>query len=164
MCHYNTNLAFWQIFSHKKIVLASKMVAKRPFCRNIFDKNAKHNIMQKSNMWKNILFGGLIGVANGFFGGGGGMIAVPILLSLLDGDEKKAHASAIFVMLPISIASAIIYITTKQAEFGASWWTILGLTIGGVIGAWLLPKLKNKYIKWVFVVLMFASGIYMLVK
>lgn len=115
-------------------------------------------------MWKNILFGGLIGVANGFFGGGGGMIAVPILLSLLDGDEKKAHASAIFVMLPISIASAIIYITTKQAEFGASWWTILGLTIGGVIGAWLLPKLKNKYIKWVFVVLMFASGIYMLVK
>lgn len=110
------------------------------------------------------MWGSLIGAINGFFGGGGGMIAVPILLHLLDDDDKKAHATAIFVMLPISIASAVIYITTKQTQFGASWWTIVGLVAGGGLGAWLLSKLKNKQIQWIFIAIMFASGVYMLVR
>ena len=120
--------------------------------------------MNKKQFFKNAMWGSLIGTINGFFGGGGGMIAVPILLRLLKYDDKKAHATAIFVMLPISIASAIIYITTKQTQFGASWWTIVGLVVGGILGALLLPKLKDNQIQWLFILIMFASGIYMLVK
>ena len=120
--------------------------------------------MNKKSFFKNAMWGSLIGAINGFFGGGGGMIAVPILLHLLDDDDKKAHATAIFVMLPISIASAVIYITTKQTQFGSSWWTIVGLVAGGGLGAWLLPKLKNKQIQWIFIAIMFASGVYMLVR
>ena len=113
---------------------------------------------------KSVIFGALIGVVNGFFGGGGGMIAVPLLLSLVGGDEKKAHASAIFVILPMSIASAVVYITNGQLKGGNIWWTLLGLVLGSVLGAWLLPKLKNGWIKAIFILIMFASSLYMLIK
>ena len=39
------------------------------------------------------LLGGLAGLINGLFGGGGGMVVVPTLTDLLGRDRKKAQAS-----------------------------------------------------------------------
>ena len=53
---------------------------------------------------KNVLlcvFGGFaVGVVNGMLGAGGGMIAVPILTSLL-GDRKSAHINSVALILPL---------------------------------------------------------------
>jgi uncharacterized membrane protein YfcA len=49
----------------------------------------------KINLFLLNAFGGLlIGFANGFFGGGGGMLAVPFLQHVLKEDEKVSHATA----------------------------------------------------------------------
>jgi len=106
--------------------------------------------------------GMFIGVFNGLFGGGGGMVGVPALKKFGGLPQKKAHATTMFVMLPISIASMVIYITRGGFDFAAGVWVIIGVIIGGVMGALLLKKLNANIVAVIFAVLMLAAGIKML--
>lgn len=109
-----------------------------------------------------ILIGAIIGLINGFFGGGGGMIVVPVLEKFFHMPQKKSHATAIFVILPISIASSIIYITKNSVKFGAGWPIILGVIGGGALGTVLLKKINNGVLKIVFAVLILVAGVNLL--
>ena len=110
-----------------------------------------------------VILGALIGVINGFFGGGGGMIVVPLLTEKFGFSQKQAQATAIFVILPISIASSIIYITKNSIDFTVGWSVIAGVIVGGVIGAMLLKKLTNLFIKGIFTLLMLAGRVFLLI-
>ena len=118
--------------------------------------------MKKAKTWQIFTFGALIGVINGFFGGGGGMVVVPLLTHLFGMEQKKAQATALFVILPISIASSIIYITRNSISFAVGWSVILGVVIGGGIGALLLKKLNNLIVKTIFTILMLVGGLFLL--
>ena len=111
-----------------------------------------------------VLFAGLIGIINGLFGGGGGMIVVPVLTKFFGFSQKEAQATALFVILPISIASSIVYITHNSINFATSWPAILSIIIGGVGGALLLNKLNNKVVRIIFIILILISGVSMLVR
>ena len=59
---------------------------------------------------KFILTGAAAGLLNGLFGAGGGMVVVPMLHK--DGlPAERAHATSIAVILPLSIASSVLYLT-----------------------------------------------------
>ncbi len=103
----------------------------------------------------------LVGAVNGFFGGGGGMICVPLLL-LLGLNNQRAQATAILIMLPISIASAIVYYTQGFVEWDCVLFVATGSIVGGAIGACLLKILPNKALKFVFAVVVILAGIKML--
>lgn len=118
--------------------------------------------MKKLKNSQIILLGALIGVINGFFGGGGGMIVVPLLTEKFHLTQKQAQATAIFVILPISIASSIIYITRNSIDFAVGWSVIVGVVAGGAIGAMLLKKLNNLFVKGIFTVLMLIGGVFLL--
>ena len=51
--------------------------------------------------WKYAVAGGLAGVANGFFGGGGGAGFVPLLTGYCKLDQRKAFATSVAVILPL---------------------------------------------------------------
>ncbi len=106
--------------------------------------------------------GAAIGFINGFFGGGGGMLCVPLLEKVLKTETKKAHATAIMIILPISIASAIAYIFNGYADWGATAISSVGVTAGGAVGALLLNKLKSVWVGVVFAVIMIAAGVKLL--
>ena len=108
------------------------------------------------------LFGGLIGLINGLFGGGGGMIAVPVLVYFLGKEVRVAHATAIAVIFPITLASAAVYLFKGGLSAPVGIPVAIGVTAGGVAGAFLLSKLKPKKIKGIFSVVMLAAGIRML--
>ena len=111
-----------------------------------------------------LLFGALIGLINGFFGGGGGMVVVPVLNKMFGMEQKKAQATALFVILPISLVSTIVYMCHNSVDFSSGWPVILGIVAGGVVGATLLNKMNNKVIKGVFIFFMLLGGIGMLLK
>ncbi len=119
--------------------------------------------MKKIKTWQIILFGALIGVINGFFGGGGGMIVVPLLNKMFGMEQKKAQATALFVILPISLVSTIVYMCHNSIAFASGWPVILGIVGGGVIGAKLLNKLNNKVVKYIFIIFMLLGGIGILI-
>ena len=128
----------------------------------VFIKKDHNKFMKKAKTWQIILFGSIIGVINGFFGGGGGMVVVPLLNKLFGMEQKKAQATALFVILPISLVSTIVYLCHNSVHFAHCWPVIVGIVAGGVIGAKLLNKLNNRAIKGVFIFFMFVGGVTML--
>ena len=109
-----------------------------------------------------ILSGIFTGAVNGVFGGGGCMIAVPLLNSLLQKPTNVSHATAILVILPISFASGIMYLF--NGYFDAELFIAVGLGVlaGGFFGAELLGKLSAGSITLIFAIIMFAAGIKMI--
>lgn len=92
------------------------------------------------NKLKLISIGLVTGLINGLFGSGGGTIVVPALVFLLGIDDYKAHATAISIILPLSIVSTIIYFTNSSIPFKV----VLPVTIGGVVGSYIGAKTLNK--------------------
>ena len=119
--------------------------------------------MKKIKKWQILVFGALIGVINGFFGGGGGMVVVPLLNKMFGLEQKKAQATALFVILPISLVSTIVYMSYNSIAFSSGWPVILGIVAGGVVGAKFLNKLNNKVVKYIFVFFMLLGGVGMLI-
>ncbi len=119
--------------------------------------------MKKVKKLHILIFGALIGIINGFFGGGGGMIVVPVLNKLFGLNQKQAQATALFIILPISVVSAIVYMCNHSISFSSGWPVIVGIVLGGVAGALLLNKIKNKILQGIFVFFMALSGVVMLI-
>ena len=119
--------------------------------------------MKKVKKLHVLLFGALIGIVNGFFGGGGGMIVVPLLTKLFGMEQKKAQATALFVILPISLVSTIVYLCYNSINFATGWPVLVGIVAGGFFGAKLLNKLQNKVLQGVFIFFMLLGGIGMLI-
>ncbi len=106
--------------------------------------------------------GCLIGFVNGFFGGGGGMICVPLLQNVLHLPEKYSHATAIVIIFPISFVSALIYCLSGHLEFVPFVSVGAGVVLGGILGSFALKFLPEKIIRIVFVLIMLAGGIRLL--
>lgn len=113
---------------------------------------------------KLILFGILTGMLNGFFGAGGGLIAVPALKSC-GLSPKSAHATSIATTLPLSVVSAAVLLFGEVfADFGEiSLLCLFGIP-GAFLGAQLLKKLDPSVIKRIFGAVMIISGIRMLMR
>ena len=113
-------------------------------------------------IFKKILFtlcSGVVGFINGFFGGGGGMLLVPLLEKGANCPVKKSHATAIAIILPISIASAITYIINGFFAFLPVLTVSAGCIVGGGCGALLLKKLPTNVVKIIFAVIMVGVGV-----
>ena len=64
---------------------------------------------QKPKLGFCLLAGALAGFINGFFGAGGGMVLVPLLLWLVRLEDKAAFSSAVAVILPLCAISIAVY-------------------------------------------------------
>lgn len=114
----------------------------------------------KAKNLQKVVCGGAVGVANSLFGGGGGMIAVP-MLQRTGLQEKQAHATAILLILPVSLLSFVFYAWKGLYDFSVLIPTSLGVTAGGLLGAQLLGKLPVKSVNLIFAFLQLAAGIFM---
>lgn len=117
----------------------------------------------KNKLIKIIFISSLIGIINGLLGGGGGMLCVPALTKIGGLDTKKAHATAVYVMLPISIISSIVYAISTKANFGMLSLVTVGSLIGGLIGTKFLKNFESIIIEYIFVAVILLAGIRMLI-
>ena len=109
-----------------------------------------------------IVTGVFTGVCNGLFGGGGGMIVVPMSILLLKLEPKKAHATAILIILPITVISAVISIINGHYDLGVGVPSGIGVILGGILGALALKKTQNKMLVKLFALVMFGAGVKLL--
>ena len=117
-------------------------------------KSGKKNV-------QSVACGVAVGLANGLFGGGGGMIAVP-LLQRVGLEEKRAHATAILWILPISLLSFLLYAVKGYYRANILIPTAIGVTAGGFLGAKLLGKMPVKSVNLVFAVLQALAGAFLI--
>ena len=118
----------------------------------------------KDGVKSSIVFVGsvLVGLVSGFFGGGGGMLCVP-LLQLAGLDAKRSHATALLVILPLCIVSAAIYISNGYFDGNAVLCAVIGVAFGGFVGALLLDKLGGTVVSLIFAALMIAVGLKLII-
>ena len=114
------------------------------------EKLNKKQVMQYS------IWGMVTGLLNGLFGSGGGVMAVIVLKRIFKLETHKAHATAILVILPLSVLSIIIYLQKGGFPFGLGIWVSVG-----IIGAKLLSKLSSVWVTRIFAILMLAAAVRM---
>ena len=112
---------------------------------------------------KKYLLGLSIGIVNGVFGAGGGMLAVP-LLKKSGLDQKSAHANAVAVILPITVISAVLYITKGYVNISDSFPFIPTGLLGSIIATFILQKFSNKILQKIFAVFMIYAGVRLLTR
>ncbi len=130
-------------------------------------KDAAKQPGQSKTSWKKkimlVLLGGIVGFLNGFFGGGGGMICVPTLEKGLGLDNKRAHATAIAVIFPLSLISCAVYIFNGAIESLPLLTVGLGVLVGGIAGSFALKYIPSKTLRIIFAVIMLVGGIRLII-
>ena len=103
--------------------------------------------------------GGAAGLVNGFFGGGGGMILVPLLSGKCGLDRQKAFATSVAIIAPLCALSAAIYWYRGALDFGAALPYLLGSGLGGVAAGIWGRKIPTKWLHRILGVLILWGGV-----
>ena len=105
----------------------------------------------------NSLKGGLIGAVNGFFGAGGGLALVPLLIKM--GFERKlAHANAVAIIFSITLISALNYVVRGYVDVSDSLVYLPGGIMGAIAGTFIMKKISPKAIRKFFGAFMVWAG------
>ncbi len=100
-----------------------------------------------------ILVGLLVGTLSGFFGIGGGMILIPILM-LLGIDIKTAIGISIIQMVFSSIYGSYLNYKKGSLILGEGIWVGVGGFLGGFIGAYVSTLVSAKILEYLFLSLL----------
>ncbi len=111
---------------------------------------------------KILAMGVVIGLCNGLFGAGGGIIAVSSMVYLLGLSEHDAHATAISVILPLAAISAFIYFRNGHLDLSILAPVALGEIIGAVGGAWLLKYTSSVLLRKIFALFIIFAALRMI--
>lgn len=95
--------------------------------------------------------GMLTGLVSGLFGVGGGVVIVPALVSAFRMDQRRAAATSLLALLPISLAGTITYAISGQVHWLAAALLATGSVIGSPIGVRLLHRIPDRVLPWIFV-------------
>ena len=106
-----------------------------------------------------LLAGALAGLTNGFFGGGGGSVLVPLLTRYCRLDQRKAFATSVAVILPLCALSAGIYFLRGGLALSAALPYLLGGLAGGTLGGVLFKRLNMTWLRRGFALLILYAGV-----
>lgn len=120
--------------------------------------------MKNVDKLKIILMGLIIGILCGMFSAGGGLIAIPFFTSVMNFDEKKARTNTIFIILPMVVASAIVYRKFNLIDWKLGIKCGIGGAIGGFIGSKMLQKVNNKVLTVIFIAFLIFTGVRLLIQ
>ena len=97
-----------------------------------------------------------VGVAVGFFSGlfgvGGGIIMVPLLILTLGLSQRLASGTSLAAVLPTSVAGLIGYASGGNVDWVAGGVLALGAVGGSLFGTWLMHRIPQRLLRWIFVV------------
>lgn len=117
---------------------------------------------------KHFFEGMLCGLLNGFFGSGGGVIAVPVI----EREQKKqnpdipaevsmrhAHADSVALILVLSLTAAVSYMFSGGMDLSSAWKYIPFGAAGAISGALFLRKIKASWLQRLFGALICAAAV-----
>ena len=115
--------------------------------------------MERKRAWlAPAVAGGLAGIANGFFGGGGGMVLVPFLTRRCGLDQRRAFATSVAIILPLCALSSVIYLFRGGLDLAVALPYLAGGLAGGFLGGRLFQKLNMDWLRRAFALLILYGG------
>ena len=121
--------------------------------------------MKQENVshWKGLLAGLAAGFVNGFFGAGGGMVLVPLLIFLVGLPDKLAFSSAISIILPLCVVSLVIYGRHDMLPLSDALPYLIGGAGGGVLAGLWFQKVPAKWLHLALGALILLGGVRLLI-
>ena len=114
--------------------------------------------MKKKEFIYKMLIGFFSGIVSGLFASGGGMILVPSFIYLLKMKDVESRATSVICILPMVVASGTFYYTGNYIDWKIGLLCASGGVVGGIVGAKLLNKVPERYLKIAFTIfLVYAS-------
>ena len=115
--------------------------------------------MRDPNTGRYLIAGCLAGLVNGFFGGGGGSVLVPMLTRCCGLDQRRAFATSVAVILPLCLLSVVIYFLRGGLELAAAWPYLAGGAVGGWLGGKLFKGVRVDWLRRGFGLLLIYGGV-----
>lgn len=116
-------------------------------------------------VWAFVLLGIAAGVFAGLFGKGGGIVIVPILVSLFRYEPKAAAATSLAALqLPVGLPSVIIYAEQGHLNYLAAVLIAVGILFGALAGSRLAVRLPSSVFKKIFAIFLLVVAVYMLTR
>jgi uncharacterized membrane protein YfcA len=109
--------------------------------------------------WRARLAGGAAGLANGLFGGGGGMVFLPLMSRDKTLTRRQLFATCVGVIFPVCGVSAAVYFLRASISLSAALPYLLGGLGGGFLGGRVYGKIPVKLLKWLFAGFLFYAGV-----
>ena len=109
----------------------------------------------------------LAGAANGCFGGGGGMVLLPLLTRWCRVEEKKAFATCVAVILPFCVVSAAVYLLRTPFDITQALPYLLGglagekvsIQVFRFVGGRLFPRVPAPWLRYLFAAFLVYGGV-----
>lgn len=123
------------------------------------------NIDERLNPFTYSAIGLVAGVFAGFFGVGGGIIVIPLLLLFFPVDQRQASITSLVAIIPTSVVAATAFLLSGSVPFNQ---TVFGLiiAIGSMItaplGSWALRTWNTVIVRWIFIAVLFSAAIQVL--
>lgn len=107
--------------------------------------------------------GFLAGLLSGFFGVGGGIVLVPLILLVMRANQHEAHATSLAAIFLIALSGMVGYGAAGEVDIGLGVALGVGGLVGATIGARLMNRLSVPTLKLIFAGVLIVAGIRMLV-
>ena len=108
---------------------------------------------------KNMLAGMCAGLINGLFGGGGGIVLLPLLTKWGRLEPRRAFATCVAVILPMCCLSAFLYVRRVEPPL----WQVLpylaGGVAGGLLGGLTFRKVPVQWLRIIFGLFLLYGGV-----
>ena len=105
------------------------------------------------------------GVLSGLFGIGGGLVMVPMMVTLMKFHPKKAVGTSLAaLLLPVALPGVIEYYNSGYLKIETAVLLALGLVFGSILGAKITITLPTKTIKRVYAIFLFIMGMDFLIR
>jgi uncharacterized membrane protein YfcA len=144
------------IFAVCLVPIAIKMIVYPKERRS--NSDAEEEIEHDDMMWLgyekreiySTLFGLIAGFSSGLLGIGGGVVLVPILVTVGKIPMHKAVATSMFVMIFTSLAGAAVKFSRGQVHPDLALFLIIGIIFGAQIGARLVKRVNTIHLQRIF--------------
>ena len=101
----------------------------------------------------------LAGIANGLFGGGGGMALLPLLNGTDELEGRALFANSVAIILPLCLVSVGVLAVRGSLPLAEALPYCLGGAVGGLIGGKLFQSMPPVWLKRAFALFLLYAGV-----
>jgi len=105
-----------------------------------------------------VAFGIVVGLLSALFGIGGGLVMVPFIVLVLEGDQHLAEGTSLLVIVPTAIAGVIAHARRGYVDFRAAGLLAVGGVFGAYAGARIALATEQEALQTAFAIFLVVMG------
>ena len=110
-----------------------------------------------------IVIGLAAGFASGYVGVGGGFIMVPLMTSLLGIPMKHSSGTSLIAIIILAIPGVVQQGLLGHIDYLAGIMLCIGAIPGAVLGAWLVPRVPERTLRFIFAGLLAVAALVLVI-